>query len=91
MKAPNGARVGLLVVAALCAAAGSGRAQSGEARGVNPADNISKMELLPKVSIVDDEVGISAPCRSRQFRSRSHYPRRFNSAAMAGCRAPRRT
>jgi hypothetical protein len=34
-------------------------AQSGEARGVNPADNISKIELLPKVSVVDDAAGVS--------------------------------
>lgn len=41
--------------------------QSGEARGVNPADNISKIEVLPKLSVIDDAGGISVVTTTLKF------------------------
>jgi hypothetical protein len=35
------------------------RAVAQEARGVNPADNLTKVELLPKLTVIDDGGGIS--------------------------------
>jgi hypothetical protein len=35
------------------------QASGGEARGVNPVDNITNLELLPKLSVIDDGLGIS--------------------------------
>lgn len=39
----------------------------GEARGVNPADNITKIELQPRVSVTDDKLGISTATMTMKF------------------------
>ena len=36
------------------------RAVGQEARGVNPADNLTKLELLPKLTVIDDGNGVSS-------------------------------
>ncbi|MCU0252007.1 MAG: hypothetical protein MUE61_17555 [Vicinamibacterales bacterium] len=41
--------------------------QSGEARGVNPADNITKVEVLPKLTVTDDAGGISVVTTTLKF------------------------
>lgn len=51
----------------VCAAAANVDAQGTEARGVNPADNLTKIEILPKISIVDDAGGISVTTMTLKY------------------------
>lgn len=58
---PRSKRLLMSLVAGLWAT-GSVYAQdeaAGAARGVNPADNLTKSELLPRLNVVDDALGIS--------------------------------
>lgn len=53
-------RAAVVVAAVLLAGSGAtSRAQAEEARGVNPADNLSKFELLPRLVVIDDAGGVS--------------------------------
>ena len=46
-------------LAALLALSIGSAASAQEARGVNPADNLTKIELLPKLTVIDDGAGVS--------------------------------
>ncbi len=57
----------LVVISLVVVAAAAPRAWSTEARGVNPADNLTKFELLPKLTVLDDAGGVSTSTFTLKF------------------------